>query len=83
MSKSKTTTLNLTDEQKQYLIDLTYQEAKKWYEYIVDEGTRNSAAQVDIINAIDLHLTYSKIFYQLTDRDWIEEYKLMDILCIE
>lgn len=75
--------IEMTDEQKQLLIDLTYQEAEKWYDYIVDETTRTNAAQIDIINAIDLHLNFSKIFLQLTDRDWIEEYKLRDLLCIE
>ena len=80
--ENKITTLNLTDEQKQALIDLTYQEAKKWYECLIDVDLIKNMAQIDIVNAIDLHLTYSKIFYQLTEREWMEEYRLIDLLCI-
>ena len=75
--------LNLTDDQKQLLIDFSYQSAKKWYEYMVNEDTRNNAPQIDIMIAIDLYYNHSKIFNQLTNRDWIEDYKLHDILCIE
>ena len=83
IQENMTFELNLTDDQKQLLIDYSYQEAKKWYEYVVNEETRNNAAQIDIIRAIELHLNHSKIFYQLTERDWLEEYRLIDILCIE
>ena len=83
IQENETFKLNLTKEQKQILIDNSYQEAKKWYEYMTGYCTEQTVPQIDMILAIDLFYNHSKIFSQLTNRDWIKEYELIDLLCIE
>ena len=75
--------LNLTKDQKQLLIDFSYQEAQKWYDVIVLYGTKDTFPQIDMIRYLDLYYHYSKIFNELTNRDFIEDYRLHDILCIK
>lgn len=83
IQENETFELNLTKDQKQLLIDYSYQEAKKWYEYMTNYCTEQTVPQVDMMMAIDLYYNHSKIFNQLANRDWIEDYKLVDLLCID
>ena len=83
IQENMTFELNLTDDQKQLLIDYSYQEAKKWYEYMTEYSTKETVPQVDMMRAIDLYYDHSKIFNQLTNRDWIEDFKLVDLLCLD
>jgi hypothetical protein len=75
--------LKLTDKKKEVLINLLYDETKKWYFYMIEDCTKQTVPMVDMINAIQQYHICSNLYFELSERDWQEEYELLEILNIE